>query len=102
MPIYEYRCNDCQQLFEEWQKGFEEKDMVCPVCGGVSSRLISNSAFVLKGSGWYVTDYCNSRPEAGNGNGKPKTGEAADPSKKTSSTSDTSSSTAASSESQSS
>ena len=76
MPIYEYRCNDCQQLFEEWQKGFEDREMVCPVCGGASSRLISNSAFVLKGSGWYVTDYCKQNPEAGNGNGRPKSKEA--------------------------
>ncbi len=70
MPIYEYRCNDCQQVFEEWQKGFEDREMVCPVCGGASSRLISNSAFVLKGSGWYVTDYCKNQPGSGNGNGK--------------------------------
>ncbi|WP_028575223.1 FmdB family zinc ribbon protein [Desulfonatronovibrio hydrogenovorans] len=76
MPIYEYRCSDCQQVFEEWQKGFEDRDMVCPVCGGASSRLISNSAFVLKGSGWYVTDYCNRQSSAGNGNGQPKAQEA--------------------------
>ncbi|RQD59373.1 MAG: zinc ribbon domain-containing protein [Desulfonatronovibrio sp. MSAO_Bac4] len=75
MPIYEYRCNDCQQVFEEWQKGFEDREMVCPVCGGVSSRMISNSAFVLKGSGWYVTDYCNRNSSSGNGNGKSQTQE---------------------------
>ncbi len=71
MPIYEYRCNDCHQLFEEWQKDFQEREVNCPICGGTSPRLISNSAFVLKGSGWYATDYCNRRSEAGNGNGKP-------------------------------
>lgn len=92
MPIYEYRCNDCQQVFEEWQKGFEDREMFCPVCGGASFRLISSSAFVLKGSGWYVTDYCQSQPGAGNGNGKPKTSEASNPPEK--SASDTSSSTA--------
>ncbi len=70
MPIYEYRCNDCHQLFEEWQKDFQEREVNCPICGGASSRLISNSAFVLKGSGWYVTDYCNRKSEASNGNGK--------------------------------
>ncbi|WP_045216614.1 FmdB family zinc ribbon protein [Desulfonatronovibrio magnus] len=70
MPIYEYRCNDCQQVFEEWQKGFEDLEKVCPICGGASSRLISNSAFVLKGSGWYVTDYCGNNSAAGNGDGK--------------------------------
>jgi putative FmdB family regulatory protein len=60
MPIYEYRCCDCEQIFEEWQKGFEDKDVPCPVCGHKAKRLISNTAFVLKGTGWYVTDYCRS------------------------------------------
>lgn len=72
MPIYEYRCKDCQQVFEEWQKGFEDQEKICPVCGGASSRLISNSAFILKGSGWYATDYCKPSAQAGNGNGKSK------------------------------
>ena len=58
MPIYEYRCSDCEQIFEEWQKGFEDKDVACPVCGHKAKRIISNTAFVLKGTGWYVTDYC--------------------------------------------
>jgi putative FmdB family regulatory protein len=60
MPIYEYRCCDCEQIFEEWQKGFEDKDVPCPVCGHKAKRIISNTAFVLKGTGWYVTDYCRS------------------------------------------
>jgi len=58
MPIYEYRCSDCEQIFEEWQKGFEDKEVVCPVCGHKAKRIISHTAFVLKGTGWYVTDYC--------------------------------------------
>lgn len=57
MPIYEYRCKECQQVFEEWQKDFAEHEFSCPVCGGASERLISNTSFVLKGGGWYVTDY---------------------------------------------
>lgn len=64
MPIYEYCCIDCQQCFEEWQLDFEEREIPCPVCGGNSKRLISNTAFVLKGGGWYVTDYSR-----GNGSG---------------------------------
>lgn len=69
MPIYEYRCCDCEQIFEEWQKGFEDKDVPCPVCGHKAKRIISNTAFVLKGTGWYVTDYCRS-----NGSGSAATG----------------------------
>jgi len=70
MPIYEYRCSDCGQIFEEWQKDFKEKEYSCPVCGGKAQRLISNTSFVLKGSGWYVTDYTNKRTPGGNGEKK--------------------------------
>ncbi|BDQ34917.1 FmdB family zinc ribbon protein [Pseudodesulfovibrio portus] len=57
MPIYEYQCRSCNAVFEEWQTGFEEKEMVCPECGGESQRLISHSSFHLKGSGWYADGY---------------------------------------------
>ena len=67
MPIYEYRCEDCEQLFEEWQSGFEEKALDCPMCGGRAGRIMSNTSFVLKGSGWYTTDYCKSEASGGNG-----------------------------------
>ncbi|WP_045222533.1 FmdB family zinc ribbon protein [Desulfonatronum thioautotrophicum] len=69
MPIYEYRCQECQQIFEQWQKDYSDQDKACPVCGGRSQRLISNTSFVLKGSGWYVTDYCKNEASSG-GNGK--------------------------------
>ena len=38
MPIYEYCCEDCRQIFEEWQKDFQDRDKVCPVCGGSRHR----------------------------------------------------------------
>lgn len=57
MPIYEYRCNECQQTFEEWQKDFAERQVPCPVCGAKSDRLISSTSFVLKGGGWYADLY---------------------------------------------
>ncbi len=57
MPIYEYHCKQCDNVFEEFQKGFEERSVKCPKCAGDAERLISNTSFILKGSGWYVTDY---------------------------------------------
>lgn len=57
MPIYEYRCQECQQTFEEWQKDFTERLVPCPVCGAKADRLISSSSFVLKGGGWYSDLY---------------------------------------------
>jgi putative FmdB family regulatory protein len=57
MPIYEYRCDLCGKEFEEWQKFSDPVVDKCPTCGGKSRRLISQCTFVLKGTGWYVTDY---------------------------------------------
>jgi len=68
MPIYEYQCSSCEQVFEEWQSGFEEQDMECPKCGGESKRLISHSSFHLKGGGWYADGYGGKN--AGNSSGE--------------------------------
>ncbi len=59
MPIYEYRCKDCQQIFEEWSKHIDDqkKDHNCPICRGPAERLVSQTSFALKGNGWYVTEY---------------------------------------------
>ncbi|CAM2060943.1 FmdB family transcriptional regulator [Desulfovibrionales bacterium] len=68
MPIYEYRCKNCEQLIEEWQKSFTERDVNCPICGTKAKRIISNTSFVLKGSGWYVTDYGSNHQGSNDGN----------------------------------
>lgn len=61
MPIYEYRCCDCEQIFEEWLKTYDTSARTCPVCGGTSEHIVSNTTFALKGGGWYVTDYGNKK-----------------------------------------
>lgn len=63
MPIYEYACNSCHQEFELFQKITEDPAEECPKCGsnGVQ-RLISRTSFILKGTGWYVTDYGGKKP----------------------------------------
>ena len=63
MPIYEYECPDCGQRFEHMQKITEESLSSCPKCGGQNvQRLVSASAFHLKGSGWYKNDYSKNEP----------------------------------------
>jgi len=57
MPIYEYECLACGKASEAMQKFSDAPLATCPECGGQLKKLISNSTFVLKGSGWYVTDY---------------------------------------------
>jgi len=56
--IYEYRCEDCSKLFEVWAKMSDPPPAVCPTCGASKiERVISATAFALKGSGWYTSDY---------------------------------------------
>jgi putative FmdB family regulatory protein len=57
MPIYEYRCDNCGRQFEVMQRMTEPVLSTCEQCSGHVRRLISQTSFVLKGSGWYVTDY---------------------------------------------
>lgn len=57
MPVYEYRCRDCGKELEVMQRITDDPLTTCPGCGGSLQRLISNTSFILKGTGWYVTDY---------------------------------------------
>lgn len=58
MPIYEYQCPKCRRVFEEFVSMADgHSQEPCPECGTTSPRLISHTSFVLKGGGWYVTDY---------------------------------------------
>lgn len=60
MPIYEYRCSRCGRIFEEWAQSFDSPEHEsCPHCGGDAARIMSHTSFVLKGEGWYVTEYGN-------------------------------------------
>jgi len=64
MPLYEYRCDACGDLFEVIQKFSDEPLSVHEGCGGKLDRVLSAPALQFKGTGWYVTDY------AGNGGAK--------------------------------
>ncbi len=57
MPLYEYQCEGCGEVFELIQKFSDEPLTVHDKCGGRVHRLISAPAIQFKGSGWYVTDY---------------------------------------------
>lgn len=58
MPLYEYRCGACGHEFEVLQKVSDRPIRKCESCGRLKAkRTISQTSFVLKGSGWYVTDY---------------------------------------------
>jgi len=57
VPTYEYHCDSCGRDFEVKQRISEDSLKTCEVCGGPVRRLLSAAPFILKGEGWYVTDY---------------------------------------------
>ena len=57
MPTYEYQCDQCARTFEIRQRITAEPLTCCEACGGPLRRLLSPAPFILKGKGWYVTDY---------------------------------------------
>lgn len=73
MPIYEYRCTTCAAETEVIQKASDAPLTTCETCAGRLEKLISQSAFQFRGSGWYVTDYArktaggNKKSEGGDG-----------------------------------
>ncbi|MBM3797394.1 MAG: zinc ribbon domain-containing protein [Acidobacteria bacterium] len=60
MPLYEYRCHRCGNIFEAMQKFSDEPLKTHVECGGEVERLISAPALQFKGTGWYITDYAKS------------------------------------------
>ena len=58
MPIYEFKCESCGSVTEKLQKMSDPYPTECPHCkSGRLTKLISPSGFVLKGNGWYATDF---------------------------------------------
>ncbi len=74
MPCYEYHCDACGHDFEEMQKITDKPIRICPSCHARKAhRMISRTSFVLKGTGWYATDYARSgaaKADPGKGKGK--------------------------------
>jgi putative FmdB family regulatory protein len=57
MPLYDYRCEKCGEVFEVRQSFSDPTLTVHEGCGGNVKRMISVPALQFKGTGWYVTDY---------------------------------------------
>jgi len=86
MPIYEYQCQKCG-VIEVTQRITEKPLVKCPTCKSKIKKLISNTSFQLKGTGWYVTDYA--RKGQTNGDSKTENGSKSAPSPATETKSDT-------------
>ena len=94
MPLYEYKCQGCGEVFEVRQNFSDTPLTTHEKCGGTVERLLSVPALQFKGSGFYITDYAKG---SGGGNGKSKSGESKSGESKSESKSDSSSSSSSSS-----
>ena len=67
MPTYGYACKKCEHRFDHFQSMKDDPLIDCPECGEPElKRLIGGgSAVIFKGSGFYCTDYKNSKPPKG-------------------------------------
>ena len=64
MPIYEYLCEGCGNVSEVIQKLDEPPPRACPECGSSHlAKIVSRSAFQLKGGGWYADLYASTNKE---------------------------------------
>jgi putative FmdB family regulatory protein len=64
MPIYEYRCTACARTVEAIQKHDDPPLTICEACSGRLEKLVSRTAFHLKGGGWFQHDYTKSSGSA--------------------------------------
>ena len=74
MPIYEYQCTNCGEVFEAFQKINDKPLSRCKFCNSPVERLIGHSSFQLKGSGWYLTDYARKQSSGSADSGPKKSG----------------------------
>jgi putative FmdB family regulatory protein len=65
VPIYEYLCEACGRISEVMQKMTDPSPKSCPECGSKKiAKLVSRSAFQLKGGGWYADLYSSRKKGA--------------------------------------
>ena len=61
MPIFEFKCQQCNNQFEVLVRKRNTKT-VCPACkGGQITKLVSGGGFILKGGGWYADGYSKAK-----------------------------------------
>ncbi len=82
MPTYEYACDACHHQYERFQPISDKPDVKCPECGKKKVRRLfsAGAGFILKGSGFYNTEYRSggvnsgvkkdATPSSGSGEGK--------------------------------
>ncbi len=74
MPVYVYRCKNCEYEFEKIQKFSDDPIKVCPECSEEQVRkVITPAGIIFKGSGWYINDSKSNKKKDSGGSGSKKT-----------------------------
>ena len=63
MPTYDYKCDDCEHMFEHFQSMSSELLKDCPKCQKSTLRRLigKGGGIIFKGSGFFATDYRNTK-----------------------------------------
>ncbi len=56
MPIYRYKCDQCEKETEVFQGIHDDPLTTCEDCGGRLRKVIGRVGIKFSGSGYYVTD----------------------------------------------
>ena len=59
MPLYDYECVSCGNVFELRQSFDASPEGICPSCAGISRRKFHPVPIIYKGTGFYTTDSKN-------------------------------------------
>jgi putative FmdB family regulatory protein len=70
MPLYEFKCEKCSQIEEHLMKISDPAPNNCEACGGKLNKIMSQTSFTLKGTGWYATDYKTPSASSSKGGGE--------------------------------
>ena len=51
MPIYEFKCEVCQEKFSEMRKVGDDQGVSCPSCNSVKTRKLMSAFAAISGTG---------------------------------------------------
>lgn len=65
MPTYDYKCSNCGNEFEEFQRMSDPVLTTCPECkeSTLERKIGSGAGLLFKGNGFYITDYKKNTPD---------------------------------------
>ncbi len=57
MPIYEFKCDSCGEVFEQFCRDYTTEEVMCPECEYPAYKIPSLSSFKLEGNHWAKDGY---------------------------------------------